>query len=85
MGITGTQAAESDYTPIGDTLLEGCVFHGNVWVRGPCGAGHVMTPEHARQLVLWLNVQLASFDTLWLAQQQAEAAAWKAHAKANAR
>ena len=61
--ITGGSAA-SDYRPIGNTLLEGCVFHGNLWIKGPCGAGHVMTRDHARQLVHWLNTQLETVRLL---------------------
>jgi hypothetical protein len=50
-----TAEPTTEYRPIGDGDLEGCVYRGLVWVRGPCGAQHAMSFAAARQLSDWLG------------------------------
>lgn len=47
----------ADWRRIGDTDLEGCVYRGLVWLRGPCGVQHCMSLDAARQLGLWLHAR----------------------------
>jgi hypothetical protein len=55
MGRIQTGEPTTEYRPIGDTGLEGCVYRGLVWVRGPCSTQHAMSFAAARQLSDWLG------------------------------
>lgn len=44
--------------PIGTHGLVGSAQHGMITVRGPCGEGHTMNMEAARELRDWLTEQL---------------------------